>query len=490
MTPQRKSSDLVRATVHGTIWSYATTYSAKILVFLSTIILARLLIQEDYGVAGYALVIMSFIEVLEGLGIGQALIYYDRTPEITNTGFWLSLAAGVGLMLITYFIAAPLGGWFFNDPRAVEVTRLISLNLPISALGLVHEYLLIKALAFRQKFIPEFARALAKGAVSIILALLGWGAWSLIWGQLAGTVISVIAFWIVIPWRPSFNFDKKSSRSLLKYGFSIISNGGISILLLNLDYLLIGRYMGAAALGIYTLAFRMPELLIKEFSGVIGRVMFPVYSKMKNDGQRLGRGFLITLQYVNMVTVPLGLGLALVARPFILVAFTDKWVEAIPVMTAIALYSLLRAMVFNVGDTYKAQGRPGLLTQIHFAQAILSVPLLWWAAAVHGTITAVAWSQFVIALLAAIVKLYISGRILNISLLTIFKALQGPVVAGGVMSLAVVGVLQITANMTPLVQLIASVVVGGLAYGITLWFLNRSTLIEASHTLRASLSRR
>ena len=490
MVTKQKSPDLVRATIQGTIWSYATTYSAKVLVFISTIILARLLVQEDYGVAGYALVIMSFIETLEGLGIGQALIYYDRTPERTSTGFWLSLGAGVGLMLITYFIAAPLGGWFFNDPRAVEVTRVLSFSLPISALGLVHEYLLIKRLAFKQKFVPEFARALAKGLVSIALAFLGWGAWSLIWGQLAGTAVSVIAFWLVISWRPTFQFDKTSARSLLSYGLQIVSNGGISIVLLNLDYLLIGHYMGAAALGVYTLAFRMPELLIKEFSSVIGRVMFPVYAKMKDDGQRLGRGFLLTLQYVNMITVPLGLGLALVAKPFVLVAFTDKWIEAIPVMSAIALYSLLRAMVFNVGDAYKAQGRPGLLTQIHLIQAIVSIPLLWWAAAVHGTITAVAWAQVAISFAAAIIKLLIAGRILNISLITILKALQGSLTAGALMTAAVLGLLQLGVNWPPLLQLIASIAIGGLIYVTTLWVLHRSTLLEASQTLRTSLSRR
>jgi O-antigen/teichoic acid export membrane protein len=234
----------------------------------------------------------------------------------------------------------------------------------------------------------------------------------------------------------------------------------------------------------------MPELLIKEFSSVIGRVMFPVYAKMKDDGPRLGQGFLLTLQYVNMITVPLGLGLALVAKPFVLVAFTDRWVEAIPVMAIIALYSLLRAMAFNAGDAYKAQGRPGLLTQIHLVQAVISIPLLWWAAAVHGTLTAVAWSQLAVSLLAALIKLLIAGRILNISLGAIWKALQGPLTAGAIMTVAVLGILQIGSSWSPLLQLIASTVMGGLTYMATLWLLHRSTLLEAGQTLRASLSRR
>ena len=490
MVAKPKPPNLIRATIHGTMWSYATTYSAKILVLISTVILARLLVQEDYGVAGYALVIMSFIEILQGLGIGQALIYYERIPERTNTAFWLSLGAGVGLLLIAYFVAAPLGGWFFDDPRAVEVTRVLALSLPISALGQVHQYLLIKELAFKRKFVPEFARALVKGTVSIILALRGWGAWSLIWGQLAGTAVSTIAFWLIIPWRPAFRFDKRYAGSLLTYGFSIISNSGTGILLLNLDYLLIGHYMGAAALGIYTLGFRMPELLIKEFSGVIGKVLFPIYVKMRDGGQQLGRGFLLTLQYVNMITVPLGLGLALVSKPFILVAFTDKWIEAIPVMSAISLYSLLRAMVFNVGDAYKAEGRPDLLVKIHIVQVVISVPVLWLAATTQGTITAVAWSQVGLSFIAAILKLIIAARVLNISLTDIFKALQSSLMGGLMMTLAVLAILWQTATWTPFVQLILSILVGGIIYLGTLWLLYRPILLDARHILQTNLGRK
>ncbi len=490
MVAKPKPPNLIRATIHGTMWSYATTYSAKILVLISTVILARLLVQEDYGVAGYALVIMSFIEILQGLGIGQALIYYERIPERTNTAFWLSLGAGVGLLLIAYFIAAPLGGWFFDDPRAIEVTRVLALSLPISAVGQVHQYLLIKELAFKRKFVPEFARALVKGTVSIILALRGWGAWSLIWGQLAGTAVSTIAFWLIIPWRPAFRFDKRYAGSLLTYGFSIISNSGTGILLLNLDYLLIGHYMGAAALGIYTLGFRMPELLIKEFSGVIGKVLFPIYVKMRDGGQQLGRGFLLTLQYVNMITVPLGLGLALVSKPFILVAFTDKWIEAIPVMSAISLYSLLRAMVFNVGDAYKAEGRPDLLVKIHVVQVIISVPVLWLAATTQGTITAVAWSQVGLSFIAAILKLVIAAHVLNISLTDIFKALQSSLMGGLMMTLAVLTILWQTATWTPLVQLILSILVGGIIYLGTLWLLYRPILLDARHILQTNLGRK
>jgi PST family polysaccharide transporter len=490
MTTPAKDLDLVRATVQGTIWVYISQYSGQIVQFISTIILVRLLLQDDFGVAGYALLIMRFMEVLQGLGIRQALIYHDENPKRTATAFWLGLSVGLTLLVITLFVMAPLAGWFFKDLRAVSVTRALAFTLPISSLGLVHNALLRKKLAFNRQFIPQFGRAFSKGLVSIILALLGFGAWSLIYGQLAGVTIGVIIFWGVVPWRPSFRFRREFTHSLLSYGLKIVSNALLATLLVNFDYLLIGHYMSAAILGVYTLAFRIPELLIKQFGGIVGKVLFPVYVQMRDDISALRQGFLYTLQYVNIVTIPLGLGLALVAKPFVLVFFGEKWVEAIPVMTAISLYTLLRAMVFNLGDVYKAQGRPGLLVQIQVGQTLISIPALWWAAGGYGTITAVAWTQVVLVFTVGIVKLIIGARVLNVPFRTIVETLHLTILGGALMSLAVLGTLQLSANRPALVQLIASIVVGGLVYGGTLWWLQQNVVIKIGHTLHEVLIRR
>jgi PST family polysaccharide transporter len=479
---EKSAPGLARTTVTGTFWLYVAKYSGKFFIFVSMAILARLLLQEAFGVAGYALVVVGFFEVLQGLGMSAALIYYRQEAARTDTAFWLGLAVGAGLFVMTWLLA-PLVGLYFNDVRAVPVTRALALTFPLSALGDVHDALLYKELAFRRRFLPELIRSAGKGAVSIALALLGFGAWSLIWGQLAGVAAGVVVLWLVIPWRPSFHFEGRLARTLLSYGTRLSANDVLAVILINADYLLVGRYLGAAALGVYTLAFRVPELLIKEFSGVVGKVIFPVYARLREDPDALRRGFLLTLRYVNLLTVPMGLGLALVARPFVLTFFTDKWAEAIPVMRAIALYTLLRAMVFNAGDVYKAQGRPELLAKIKAGQLIVSLPALWWATARLSSLTAVAWTQVVLVFIAGVVKLLIARNVLNVSAHSIAVALRPSLLAGVALTVAVLGVLRLAAPLLPLLQLALAVTLGALVYALALWWLERELVMQAKERL-------
>lgn len=474
------------AVIHGAFWAYAANYSGKALVFVSTVILARLLTQEDFGVAGYALVFIGFVEIFQGLGIGEALIYHHSDPQRTDTGFWLGLAVGVTLFAAAWLLA-PLAGWYFQDPRAVPVTQLLALSFPITGLEVVHRALLQKQLAFRRIFAADLGKALSKGVTAISLALLGFGWWSLIWGQLAGAAVSVIALWIVVRWRPSFRFAPGKVRSLVTYGGSIVTVRTLGILLLNVDYLLIGRFLGAAALGVYTIAFRIPELLIKQFSGVVARVVFPAYAQMREDTAALQRGFLQTMRYVAIVTVPLGLGMALVADPFVRVVFSDKWIEAVPVLATIALYTMLRSLTFNAGDVYKAQGRPELLTKLSLVQLVVLLPALSWAVTGPQSLLVVGLVQTAVALFGALLNMVVAGRMLSLSAAQMLRALQPAAVGGFFLVLAVLVVMQLTAGMLPLLRLVTAVAAGALAYGGALWLLQRQVVLRTGHTLRAAL---
>ena len=145
------AQNLSTQTIRGAIWSYISRYSGKLLVFVTTFVLARLLIEEDYGVAGYALIVMSFLEVLRGLGIGAALVYFPEEARRTATAFWVAVVVGILLFGLCWLIA-PLAGLYFNDARAVPVVRAMGLTFPISALGVVPDALLRKNLAFKRRF--------------------------------------------------------------------------------------------------------------------------------------------------------------------------------------------------------------------------------------------------------------------------------------------------------------------------------------------------
>jgi len=487
MTAKR---NFAKATLHGTLWEYTSQYTGKFLVFISTAILARLLLQEDFGLAGYALIVIGFLEILEGLGIGSAIIYHREDEERLNTAFWIGLGMGVALFMGAWFVVAPFAGAFFKDPQAVPITRALGFTFLISAFHLVHRALLMKRLAFGRKFVPEMARSITKGVISIILALLDFGAWSLIIGQLAGTFAETVVYWLIVPWRPRLRFQPQLASSLLAYGTRVISIEGLGILMLNADYLLIGRYMSAAALGTYTLAFRVPELLVKQFCNIVGNVTFPVYSQLRDNPEALQRGFLKTMRYMTLLTIPMGLGLALVSRPFVLIFFTEKWAEAIPVMSAISLYTLLRSLVFNAGSVYKATGRPGLLSRLSLVQTVVTIPLLWWAIVTYNTILAVAWTQVALAAVFGVIKLVLAGRLVNVPMVELFKTFYPGLVGGGLMTVAVLLVNWALPPVLPVVELIVDVVVGASVYGLTIWLIQRDDLVQASAMLRTALRRK
>ena len=479
---------LKKRTIRGIFWAYTSAYSGKILVFVSTIILARLLLKEDFGVAGFALVVISILDVVSDLGIGPALIYHRDDPKANDTAFILNLLMGLALFSSTWLFA-PLVGEFFNDTRSVPLTRVLAFTFPINSLCNIHASLLQKNLNFKRKFVPDLVKATSKGIISIILAWYGFGAWSLVLGHVGGTALAVIAYWWVIPWRPTFRFNLGIAKSMLFYGSNIVAVNSLGSLSNNLDYLIIGRFLGAEALGIYTLAFRLPELLVKQLCLVASTVIFPAYTKMRDDTVELSRYFLVTMSYVTMITVPIALGLAVVSRPLVLSLYTEKWEDAVPVMSAIAIYMLIRSLNFNIGDVYKAQGRPEILTKLSLVKVPILAALLWWAVVGPGTIVAVAWVQVVVAALMSIVSLILAARLLHTPLKNIVGVLQPALINGVIMAVAVLTVTARLSTMPPGVQLVVGVLTGGIAYCVILWYFQREFILHAGSSLRAALNR-
>ena len=481
-------SILAQKTIKGTLWMYLSRYSGRILNFLTIAILARLLEQDDFGVASYALVAVGFLEVT-GLGIGPALIYFDKNPERTNTGFWLALLFGVVLFGL-WWLAAPLVGMFFQDMRAVPVTRALGFSFPLLGLMAVPQSFLRKELAFHKNFVPNFVGAIVKGITGITLAWLGFAAWSIIIAQLFGTSVKMIAFWLVMSEKlwPSFHIDLSFVKPLLGYASNIIAIEVLGVLLINIDYLIVGRYLGASALAVYTIAFRLPELLIMNFAAIAAMVLFPVYSKMK-DPAAIGRGYLMALRYVTMVILPMAVGLALVARPLVLLAFSEKWAEAIPIVTAIAIYSAIRSIASD-GGTFKALGKPNVTTKLHVITLLCVVPVLWWVTVQFNSLVIIAWTQVLMVTFIGMLRLVVTSRVLKVPLADIFRMLQPGLLGSGIMFVVVWLVLRsIPADMW-IVQILTAVSIGVVVYGIVMWWLQRDVMQQASVTLRTALWRR
>lgn len=477
------SMDITSSAVRGTLWNYASFALSKGVTFISTIILARILAPEDFGLVAMGLVFINFLERLNELGVGHALIYQQGDlNRRSDAAFWVSISINF-LLAVTALFAAPLASLFFHEPDVIPIIRALSVTFILSSLGSIHAARLKKKLDFRRVFLPQLGRTAAKGLVSIAMAVLGFGVWSLVAGQVAGILVSSVMFWIVVPWRPGFRFDISIARGLIGYGIQIISVSILGMVLMNIDYLLIGNRLGTEELGFYSMAFRLPELIILNICYVLSKALFPAYAVLQNDRSALQRGYISSLKYVSILTVPLAVGLFLLSEDVVLVFFSEKWSRAIPVMQMLSLYTLVYSIGFNAGDIYKGIGKPWILTVSTIMKIIILVPVIWYAAGI--SIYTVAFVQVAGHLLFTVLELGLVSLILDIKPGSLVDALLPALVGSAALFIAAGLALQALASADALVRLLIIPLTGVLAYGCVLWVFRREMVLEAASLLLA-----
>jgi O-antigen/teichoic acid export membrane protein len=482
------SANIAHRAAGGIFWTYVSFAGSKLLVFISTVMLARLLVPAEFGQVAFALLVISYLETVGDFGVSSALIYEkDNRQEAANAAFLISLATGA-VWFALVFLAAPFIAEFFNEPAVVPIVRIMAWTFPINALGNVHDALLRKDLHFRKRLVPDFASALIKGVISIALAWLGYGVWSLVWGQIAGSLISTIALWFVIDWRPTLKSSMHVGRRMMSYGGKIVSVNIISAIVHDADYVVVGRMLGSAALGLYTIAYRIPEMGITMIIWVIGKVTFPVYAKLRDDPPALSAAFLVTLRYLSLLTIPAGVGLAILGEPFIKVLFGEKWLDAVIAMQALAIAGCLRSLGSHAGDVYKATGRPDILVKLGVARAVILVPAMIWAAR-YG-IEGVALAQIAITALSTVANLFIAGKMLSVSVWSLFAEFRAAFAGSLIMGVALYffkGILSGQANLSPTAALITLILTGAVIYAAGIFVFNREAIAQVWNLAAASL---
>lgn len=473
---------VLQKTARGIFWNFIAYGLSKIVVLATTSILARLLSRDDFGIVALAVVAINYLAVVKDLGLGIALIQRrENVNEAANTVFTLNLIFGIILSAVLIPLA-PAVAVYFRNPMVTPVLRWLGLSFFIGAFGSVHAVWLMRELDYRRKLIPDMGGALIKGIISIGLALGGYGVWALVIGQLGGVLSSVILFWVIVPWRPRFVLNLKITRDLIAFGSSIISSDILNVSIDNLGYIVIGRLYGTVQLGIYTLAYRLPEMLLIGNLWIMAGVTFPAFAKIQNDSSNLRRGFLGSVRLVELIAIPICLGLIIAAEPIVLVVFGSQWVDAIPILRIISLYALVASMGYHVGDVYKAIGRPDILLYMTILTLALLGASLWVGS--HYGLTGIAWAYVAAVFIERVISLFIATRFIKISMKDILSQMIPSVKGGLTMGAVTLGVLYLTNDFNPFVQLVLIVLSGMVSYIGFLWWIERENLIQIIDIIR------
>lgn len=455
------------------LWAYGSFVGGRLLVLGATVVLARLLTPAEFGLVALALIFITLLERASDLGVTQALIVADeRDVEArAETAFVVAVGLGAALSFVTAAIA-PLAADFFDDERLVALLPLLGLVFLLRALGITHYALAQKRIDFRSRTAAEIADAVVRGGTGIALAFAGFGAYSLVIGYLVGSAVLSVTMWLLVPWRPSLRPKREHLRQLLGFGGAVSAHSLVSAVIGNVDRIIIGRVLGATPLGLYTIAFRLPDLAILNISYVAGNVLFPAFAAL--DRADLGRAFLTSLRYTVMLALPIAVGLAALAEPVLVIVFGDQWTPAAPTMQLIVVYSLGLTLSFPGGTAFKAISRTGLLLGLALVRAALVIASL--LVLVDQGIAAAAACQAVVAVAFGVIDLGLASRLLGVRVRDIVGAIAQPVVAVAVMSLVVVPAALLLE--APLAAVLVASIMGALVYGVALWQLMPAALSD------------
>jgi lipopolysaccharide exporter len=402
---------------------------------------------------------------------------YSRaaSSKLSNIAFELNLAAGLFLTILVFFIA-PFAADFFRNEEVTPVLRWLGLTFVLSSFGSVHNVLLQRELNFKKRIIPDLGNTLIKAVISISLALTGFGVWALVAGQLIGTATQSIMLWVVQPWRPRFHWNPRIAKELFKYGLSIMGINALSIWEDSFDYLVIGRLYNSTLLGIYTIAYRLPEMLVINTLWVMTAVIFPAFSSLQDDTVGMRKLFLSIVRYIEILVTPICLGMVVAADPIIRVVFGEQWVEAIPILRVLSLYAWIVSVGYHVGDIYKAVGRPDILVKLQIPIFIIRVIALWIGA--QYSILGVSVAHLVVALIALVIQIGVASRFVKITFFDIVKELKA-FLGGAVLVIAVLPALYFTRDNSPIIQLLLVVPAGAAGYLGSMWFIEHELLFKA-----------
>jgi len=484
VSEEYSNRQIAQKTAWGFVWNFSAYFAGKIVLLITTSILARMLAKNDFGLVAVAVVAINYLSVLKDLGLGVALIQRKGdVKEAADTVFTINIIIGLALSALIIPLA-PLVAAYFRDPQIVSVLRWMGISFIINALGSVHTNWLVRDLDYRRKLIPDLGGQLIKAAFSIGLAYLGYGVWSLVFGQIAGAIGSAILVWMILPWRPHLSLNRKILGELMKFGASVTLIDIINEITDNIDYVIVGRVFGLVPLSIYTLAYRLPEMLLIGNLWVMGGVVFPAFSTIQDRPHDLRKGFLASVRFVELIAVPICLGLLIAAEPIVRVVFGEQWLEAIPVLRVLAIYAWVYSLGYHVGGLYKAIGRPDILLKLSILTLVIIIPALLIGA--RFGIIGVAIGHLVAILIRRVLSVGLATQFVNVTIMDIFGELRSSLVSAVVMAPIVWAASYLTSGINPFVQLSIIVLSGAVSYLGVLWWIEKENLLRLLRMVRVS----
>ena len=460
---EKKLGSLKWKTIFGAVWKFLERICSNGVKFVVSLVLARLLLPEDYGIVALVTVFITLCDKIVVGGFSTALI---QKKDADNVDFSTVLYFSLGVSAIAYallFFGAPLIADFYdsyNRQDLINIIRVMGLQLFITAVNSVQHAYLSKTMQFKKASWSMISGALTSGIAGVAMAYAGFGVWALVAQQLLNGFGIMVVLFFVSGWHPTLAFSFKKFKELFSYGWKIFTASIIKVIYNDIRSLVIGKVYTAADLAFYNKAQSFPQLIDTNVEGPIDSVLFPAISKKQSNVDDMRTMLRRAVKTTTYILMPLMIGLSAVAKPFIIILLTDKWAESIPLMQILAFSFIFAPVELENLQAIKAIGRSDIALKVEIIKKVMGVIIL--IASIPFGVTAIAIGMVISTTLSAIINAIPNKKLLGYT----FKMQLKDILPNILLSLAMFGAVYPISfiEMNVWLMLIIQVIVGAVIY--------------------------
>ena len=401
------------------IWRFAERCGAQLVTFIVSIVLARILMPEDYGTVALVTVFTTIMQVFVDSGLSTALIQKKDADDLDfSSVFYFNFAVCVILYLIMFF-AAPIIASFYGIPELVSIVRVISLTIVISGVKGVQQSYVSRNMLFKRFFYATLGGTLFSAVLGIAMAYAGFGVWAIVAQQLSNTAIDTLILWITVKWRPKLIFSWDRLKGLLGFGWKMLCSALLDTVYNNLRSLIIGKIYSSADLAYYNEGKKVPNLIVTNINTSIDSVLLPAMSNEQDNRDKVKSMTRRSIMVSCYIMAPLMIGLACCASNIVTIVLTEKWLPCVFFLQIFCITYMFYPIHTANLNAIKAMGRSDLFLKMEICKKVVGLVLLF--STIFISVEAMTYSLLISTLTSIIINSWPNKKLLNYSFLEQMK---------------------------------------------------------------------
>ena len=482
--PETKFEEIQRKSARGIKWQGMAEIFMRLLQFMVTIVLARLLMPKDFGLISVALIFTQLAFAIFDLGFSAALVQKKEVQEKhLSTTFVVNIISAVVFALLVFSLSSAIAS-YFGYRQLKSILRLMTLIFFFYAFSSVPRVLLMRALRFKRLSSLQAISTIVYGAVGISLAWTGWGVWSIVFASLCEQFILTLLLNMFSFWRIKWKFDKSAFKELAGFGGRVLGTRISAYFNNNIPNFVIGKWLGAQQLGYFSVAYQLTEFPVQRISKNILKVMFPAFSKLQDSEEEYNRLLLKVVYYLALIVFPVFIGLILIAPFFVNIFYGVRWQAAIVPIQLLSIMGLIRSYWVINSLVFLSKGRPAVEFKINIFYAVLTVPALIYA--IRVDLNTVVMVVVAIMFIFYQIGLYKALKMVHLPYSRFLRTLIIPAFATALFVLFRQFILlPQTGDLLPVWQLILTIGFSAVLYIITVILLDRSIIVKLKGLMRS-----